>query len=754
MSYVLQRVTARGLVLNQVSGDELRIGRGTNAELRSDNPAVSLDHAVITEDAAGFAITDKGSITGTYVNRKPVEMARLEKGDVIEIGDLRIEVQMADPGRPLFLRVVSTVAPKRIVEEDEDVAQMPVVARAGGALKAPKIDYAGAYRLNRPYFTKLSLIALLTIIALAVVGEVVRPENQKIFMPGGVSSAHSRGGDNGKSVAKDCRACHEPWRGVTDQRCVACHARAPHAETQAVTPPCISCHPEHRDAPRLAMMDDNKCVGCHADLQRHVKAGARVRDAIAHIAKFDDRHPDFTYPRDTDTLRFNHKLHLNPKGIFNAQGRREALQCAGCHKLVPARDALDPRPVKFADDCQRCHKLTFDIRYPDAEVPHGGDPGIVYGFIATYSSGSANFAGKSPEEIRRILTARRAETTADERSVVNAEHVIKTKCTLCHDIHPIGSRLAVTPPALLTRWLSGVPFTHGGKHATLQCENCHESARGSTNTQDVLMPMRQSCTACHGGATASTCVSCHRYHERSKALPATMQAGLVRRRPFSPVGGDGAEMFGNVLLIAIVVLMFVLLVPVGIAVYQRLRVKKDNKSERAAPPPQKRPDLGGATMKMPALSVPPPAAPPARPPAPEAGAATPISKGTMIAPLVHDKSTEDRAAAPQATEMVQWYGMLTCTAGPLEGQRFIVEENGVYIGRDATMSQIVVPDSRVSKRHVRIVPRDGKVFAVDQGSTNGTFLGSAGGQRITEVQLKRGDVIVLADNAAAFIYQI
>ena len=42
MSYVLQRVTARGLVLNQVSGDMLRIGRGTNADLRSDNPAVSL----------------------------------------------------------------------------------------------------------------------------------------------------------------------------------------------------------------------------------------------------------------------------------------------------------------------------------------------------------------------------------------------------------------------------------------------------------------------------------------------------------------------------------------------------------------------------------------------------------------------------------------------------------------------------------------------------------------------------------------
>ena len=98
-------------------------------------------------------------------------------------------------------------------------------------------------------------------------------------MPGGVSSAHARGGDNGKSVAKDCRACHEPWRGVTDQRCMSCHTRAPHAATEARTPPCMSCHPEHRDAPKLALMDDAKCVGCHADLQAHVKAGVRVRDA-------------------------------------------------------------------------------------------------------------------------------------------------------------------------------------------------------------------------------------------------------------------------------------------------------------------------------------------------------------------------------------------------------------------------------------------------------------------------------------------
>jgi len=104
--------------------------------------------------------------------------------------------------------------------------------------------------------------------------------------------------------------------------------------------------------------------------------------------------------------------------------------------------------------------------------------------------------------------------------------------------------------------------------------------------------------------------------------------------------------------------------------------------------------------------------------------------------------------------MMQWYGMLVCTGGPLEGKRFVIEEPGFYIGRDATMSQVVIPDGRISKRHVRIVVRDGKVHAIDQDSTNGTFLGKAGGERITDVQLKKGDTLVLSDNAATFVYHL
>jgi pSer/pThr/pTyr-binding forkhead associated (FHA) protein len=60
----------------------------------------------------------------------------------------------------------------------------------------------------------------------------------------------------------------------------------------------------------------------------------------------------------------------------------------------------------------------------------------------------------------------------------------------------------------------------------------------------------------------------------------------------------------------------------------------------------------------------------------------------------------------------------------------------------------------VSKRHLRIVPRNGRVWAIDESSTNGTFLANHGNERVSEVQLRRGDTLVLAEGAATFVYQI
>jgi pSer/pThr/pTyr-binding forkhead associated (FHA) protein len=99
-------------------------------------------------------------------------------------------------------------------------------------------------------------------------------------------------------------------------------------------------------------------------------------------------------------------------------------------------------------------------------------------------------------------------------------------------------------------------------------------------------------------------------------------------------------------------------------------------------------------------------------------------------------------------------GWLACTSGPLTGQRFEIRPEGIYIGREGTLAQVVVADSRVSKRHVWVGPRGGRVTAVDQGSTNGTFLNHLATSRITEVFLNPGDTLILSEfDVARFQYQ-
>ena len=727
MSFLVQRAAGRNLTLTSVNTPSLRIGRGTNQELRSENPAVALEHAIIESDAAGYLITDKGSITGTYVNRKPVETSRLSKGDVIEIGDLRIDVQLADPAKPLFLRITVERPNVIVAEEGEEAPAMPATPGVK-VVKSRRFDYAAAYRLHRPWLTKLSITALLLIVTLGVIGEVIRPDRQKYFMPGGLSSAHARARDpqTNRAVADDCAACHLPWNSVSSAKCLDCHPQQPHAETQTRTPEpeCYECHAEHRGATKLGAIPDTSCVACHST-QRVPISGFGA-----------PRHPELSYPADTNTLRFNHQLHLAPKGVFNAKGKRTVLQCASCHDLT---GAADPKPITFAQHCHDCHRLGFDTRFPDDEVPHGGDNGIVYGYIAARYSGDRDVLGKPPAEVRRILTARK-RVNVDDRAVTLGVKVFEIRCRFCHEVKPRGDRLAVTPPVLRTTWLERATFTHD-RHRTIECEKCHEGVRGSVPTSDVLMPKQAGCAECHAqndktAQAGSPCLTCHEYHfrpQRQVTKTALARAGL------GELGGDG-RMVQGILLAVIVILLLVVLIPVGIALFQRLRPER---TPVAPPtPPQNVP-----TMKIPAIS----ADVATDKVMPSRVAALPPDLTPAPAPPVDRTRIPDAPTAGAGTEMMQWYGMLHCTSGPLEGQRFIIEDDGFYIGRDSALSKVVVPDTRVSKRHLRIVPRDGKVWAIDQSSTNGTYLG---GQRITEVQLKRGDRLVLGDDAATFVYQI
>jgi hypothetical protein len=87
---------------------------------------------------------------------------------------------------------------------------------------------------------------------------------------------------------------------------------------------------------------------------------------------------------------------------------------------------------------------------------------------------------------------------------------------------------------------------------------------------------------------------------------------------------------------------------------------------------------------------------------------------------------------------------LTCTRGKLAGQRFSVTAGGLLVGRQPGVAHVVVQDSRASGQHVWIKWEDGKLVAVDQGTTNGTFVNDLG-HRISRAELRDGDVLIVAD---------
>ena len=71
-------------------GERTTIGRSPDCDVFLDDVTVSRKHAVIMrKDDASF-IEDQGSLNGTFLNRRRIELARLENGDELQIGKYKL----------------------------------------------------------------------------------------------------------------------------------------------------------------------------------------------------------------------------------------------------------------------------------------------------------------------------------------------------------------------------------------------------------------------------------------------------------------------------------------------------------------------------------------------------------------------------------------------------------------------------------------------------------------------------------------
>jgi hypothetical protein len=392
-----------------------------------------------------------------------------------------------------------------------------------------------------------------------------------------------------KSVLKD-RFRHGLDFASIDNRCERCHEdeHPPiglrkeydlHEPNVVDKRACSICHMEHLGPGPMKRVADSQCATCHNN-QRAMEASAQ-KGMTLPVAVFEARHPrqdqvvpPMTRPKqgytkvfasfhgdpargghpefqlirektaDPDTLKFNHSRHF-ANDIPPVNGQK--LDCNYCHKPDPqGRFYLR---INFDAHCQSCHALQFDERNPSLHLPHG-DVNLVRTFLRTLPAQYAELArtqskGGNYNDVKTFVAQQmnglRRQFGSDdaferavffETSPYKREEAAPSKanfsgCAHCHTVTAEGRVPVVTPPVQIDRWMLRANFTHA-KHTSVSCQDCHQQARTSQLTSDVLMPAKQNCVVCHSPQTkkvSSDCITCHTYHEPGQPVRLQVEAG-------------------------------------------------------------------------------------------------------------------------------------------------------------------------------------------------------------------------------------
>ena len=406
-----------------------------------------------------------------------------------------------------------------------------------------------AQRLDLGYLKRPALLALFrkrltwALVAAAVLAGVPLVlgvgGSRRVVSNGPLSEAHAM-------FEKRCEVCHtQAFGGVPDQACQQCHDGAAHpaklvdtARINAVGR-CAGCHQEHRGKPQLVAVGTGNCTSCHADLAAHA-SGVTLKGK--EITAFrPERHPEFSTvsAKDARPLRLNHAIHM-PVGAKTIRGIPLPMKCGDCHATdrTSATGAL--LPVTFEQNCKTCHarELEFDVYHvlgaAGAPSPHTKDPKTIREFLVGAYRGAL---AANPETARRPLGN---ELAPQANAAVWLERVVKDseaylfgrKCVYCHEIAALENGLPWVKKVnrIAGRYVEAKPdgepwfprgeFNHR-RHRAVECESCHTRARTSSRTSDVLAPVMQACTPCHGGSDGGSgsaldrCSECHQYHNRN-----------------------------------------------------------------------------------------------------------------------------------------------------------------------------------------------------------------------------------------------
>ena len=372
------------------------------------------------------------------------------------------------------------------------------------------------------------------------------------------------------AVQHRCSTCHQehhgpgPMKLVASSQCGACHGNAEvmQAAARQPVPSDWSPHRRHPQPQQRILFNQSprppegytkvfsRFWDDHPEFRINLAKAAdpnNIRDPDSYVAGNEKR----------DILRFNHSRHFRPDiPAVNQQGRK--LDCNYCHEIETEGRFM--KRISFQAHCQTCHQLQFDLNNPDLTLPHG-DPTAVLGFLRSATTHYEDLARKrgitDPRKIRTFVEDQRrglrTQYSSDQQLIgrvffeadpyklrpgVDRPRAANfAGCAYCHEVKPspVGAP-TITKPIFVDRWMLQSDFHHA-KHVAVKgvdCETCHQQARGSSKTSDILLPVKDSCIKCHsphaepGFRTAAECITCHKYHAPAEAQVATTTAGAAK----------------------------------------------------------------------------------------------------------------------------------------------------------------------------------------------------------------------------------
>jgi pSer/pThr/pTyr-binding forkhead associated (FHA) protein len=154
LAYLVSTVLENPFELRSTGSCE--IGRGDENDIVLPVHQVSRQHALIKWDGDSFAIIDRGSTNGIYVNGEPVKRKRLQVGDLIGIGPFDMTFQETiDAGQaPKQEETVVVTTPGSFAGELSDVSVSEVCQLIDLNQKTGILDFHYGDRRGKVYFEK------------------------------------------------------------------------------------------------------------------------------------------------------------------------------------------------------------------------------------------------------------------------------------------------------------------------------------------------------------------------------------------------------------------------------------------------------------------------------------------------------------------------------------------------------------------------------------------------------------------------